>query len=350
MNNRILSIDYLRVVACLLVILLHLCGKFMFAAEPLHEFFVSNILNSFSRICVPLFVMITGYLTISYRESPYNLYTLKITRNIIVPTLIWTAIYFIFNIIKSVIQADGNFSNIDFIKPITLILSGAPYYHMWYMYMIIPLYLIIPMLSKSLGSLSISHLKCIAIVFFILSLCDGIWKAANEESGFWMFSFVDYLGYYFWGAYCLKSIQLNKTNGYYSLVAYIVLSLLTALLTQYFHVFSDEFYFYKNYSPTVILASVLVFSYLIRIKPVANKHVTFISNNSFRIYLCHAAVIDTYFILIGISSKGLKFSYVSYALYLIIGFTVVFLVSLLICRILEIIRYYSREKYKLYIP
>lgn len=64
MTDKIGWIDNLRAVACMMVVLIHSTTYYITAGGAPGDVHwdVANILNSASRVCVPLFFMISGYL------------------------------------------------------------------------------------------------------------------------------------------------------------------------------------------------------------------------------------------------------------------------------------------------
>ena len=62
-NKRLYYIDHLRVFACLMVITIHISSEYMFLGNiGSRSFMLYYMLDSFSRSCIPIFLMITGAL------------------------------------------------------------------------------------------------------------------------------------------------------------------------------------------------------------------------------------------------------------------------------------------------
>ena len=61
MLNKILWLDYVRAIACCMVVLLHTAAEYVLKSEGVNWNF-ANLVDSFTRVCVPLFFMISGYL------------------------------------------------------------------------------------------------------------------------------------------------------------------------------------------------------------------------------------------------------------------------------------------------
>ena len=62
--QREIWLDFLRAIACILVVLLHTSAPYLYKIQtiPMRSWHVGNYVDSFTRISVPLFFMISGYL------------------------------------------------------------------------------------------------------------------------------------------------------------------------------------------------------------------------------------------------------------------------------------------------
>ncbi len=96
------NLDFLRVLACILVISIHVSAFFVtkFVEEPNLKFTIGNFYDSFSRIAVPIFVLLSGRFALSDEKNiNIKFYYKKIFFKIIIPTLIWSFLYFLYNYI-----------------------------------------------------------------------------------------------------------------------------------------------------------------------------------------------------------------------------------------------------------
>lgn len=169
-------IDCARWFAMLLVVACHACDPFNCAPES-----VSNpeflrwgaIWGSMLRPCVPLFVMITGALLLPVREASLGEFYKKRIPRVLFPLLIWSAIYtfspWIFGLFAggdagtareitttffpySGFMNGGNGPATDFASALAT-LATVPFsfnyfsVHLWYVYMLIGLYLYLPIFS-----------------------------------------------------------------------------------------------------------------------------------------------------------------------------------------------------------
>ncbi len=139
-------LDLLRIFASFCVILLHVIS-------PLHgdlSYFGTrlwhavNILNEIARTGVPLFLMLTGCLLLGAPETADfgKFYRRRLTR-ILIPFLIWDALYYVLPCIFS----GGRLSLRTFFDE--LLVQGSAY-HLWYVYALAGIYLLLPFLSRAL--------------------------------------------------------------------------------------------------------------------------------------------------------------------------------------------------------
>lgn len=128
--NRIFSYDVIRVVAILAVVMIHCSVSFVKSYNPPSiGFLAGNLFNSISAMAIQLFVMISGVFMLN-RNKVLNIDNLvKKIIKLFMLFIIWAVVY-----------ASLYHSN--------KFLSGVFYghYHLWFLFMLIGLYLITPIL------------------------------------------------------------------------------------------------------------------------------------------------------------------------------------------------------------
>lgn len=139
MKEREIWIDWLRVVACFLVMMTHACEPFYLGGEGTLVLTRSDalwvsVLNVLPRACVALFVVASSYLLLPMRYSSGEFVRRRLSR-ILVPFLVWTLVYAL---------AFGD--PVENLRSLTLNFNYAAG-HLWFVYMLLGLYLLVPMLS-----------------------------------------------------------------------------------------------------------------------------------------------------------------------------------------------------------
>lgn len=138
-ENRVVYIDYLRVVACFLVMATHSCEPFYLGGEGSLILCESDaiwvsILNVIPRACVALFVFASAYLQFPLHYSTETFFKKRVLR-ILPPFLFWTLVY-------ALIWGEP----VQNLKDLLLNFNYAAG-HLWFVYMLVGLYLIMPLLS-----------------------------------------------------------------------------------------------------------------------------------------------------------------------------------------------------------
>lgn len=138
-NKRIVWTDWLRVMACFMVMVVHstepiyLGGDGAFIASASDAWW-SAFFDSLVRSCVPLFVIASAYLQFPVHYSTGEFFRRRAVR-ILVPFVIWSVFYaFYWG------EPISNFKDLVFNFNYN---AG----HLWFVYMLIGLYLIMPLLS-----------------------------------------------------------------------------------------------------------------------------------------------------------------------------------------------------------
>lgn len=146
-DKRIEYLDYLRVLSCLMVILVHACEFFYVGADAPAiandtDRWVVGIIDSALRPCVPLFVMISGYLLLPVTMPAATFIKKRMTR-VVVPFIIWSVLYATLPLLWAEIDLDGSLGRLGHL----LINFNDASGHLWFVYMLIGVYLVMPIIS-----------------------------------------------------------------------------------------------------------------------------------------------------------------------------------------------------------
>ena len=170
-------IDLLRVVACFLVVFSHCCDPFVAQFDNDRSTFLTGVFSgSFVRACVPLFVMMSGVLLFPVRISMGDFYKKRIGR-ILIPLIFWSVVlpllYYIYlNFITTshspLIDPENYVFGATLAKIYTFIFNfNYDTTPLWYLYMLIGLYFIIPILDVWLKQASRRDIKLFLYVWGI---------------------------------------------------------------------------------------------------------------------------------------------------------------------------------------
>ena len=306
------------------------------------NFWVGNILDSLSRIGVPLFLMISGALMLdkNYKCSTQKL--IKHIKKMIIFFIFWSEIYCIVsNIIISTVINHQPFNKVDFIVHF---IQG--HYHLWFIYLIIGLYLIVPLLRlwvKNENKKSIEYFLILSIIFtYIIQPIinigmnfSDIFKTIytiieNQLCLKYIGGYTSYfiLGYYIHN-YDIKHKRTVYILGIFGLIITIFGTYIISNSTQ------KAIQMYDNLSLNVLLQSTAIFLF-IRTKFINDKNhqnifIDTISKNSLGIYAMHVLIINlTYTIL---QKIGLESAIINIPIVFIASFTLSFLVTYILSKI-----------------
>ncbi|MGL4852291.1 MAG: acyltransferase [Phocaeicola sp.] len=163
-KNEIGWLDWLRVCACFLVVLAHVCDHFVANFDNnIAEFMAGVAWGSFYRPCVPLFTLMTGYLLLPTLLDMGTFYSKKMKR-IFIPFIFWAIVSPILFFAYFQLGANSgspaiNLAEHTFPEMINRLLFSILNFNyatipLWYIYMLIGLYLFIPILSPFLRNAS----------------------------------------------------------------------------------------------------------------------------------------------------------------------------------------------------
>lgn len=162
MKKHVAYLDYLRSYAMIMVVLLHCIGFFITEEKTFGttSWYINLVINAFSRTAVPIFLMISGYLMLSSEgASDIKGFYKKRLGRIVLPLVFWNVVYFIFDVAK-------NNTTLSFANFFKEFFSTGTYYHLWYLYMLVALYLLTPFLKCITDKCSIRQLTLLVIVLF----------------------------------------------------------------------------------------------------------------------------------------------------------------------------------------
>ena len=284
--KRTIYLDILRILATLTVIFYHQKGVVVNPDISWSEDFYS-VCAGITRWCVPVFVMISGSLFLD-NDRPLTLkklYSKNILR-LVTAFAFWSAVYAVYNY-SSVVSFFEDF------------IMGR--YHLWFLYMIVGLYIITPLLRK------ITAHKETTEYFLILGAIFGIStftfnmtplaKIAPTVSNYvfdnmGLSAFAGY-AFFFVAGYYLHKYTLPKVITCSLIVSGVVGCIITILLTIISSHNSDAPYYYSHFFLPTTLECIGVFLFgkvvlsNINFSTKAENVIYKLSKYSFGAYLVH---------------------------------------------------------------
>jgi len=262
-------VDLIRTVAIVGVILLHAANDL--TAQQMNWFEIIrwntvDFYESIGRLGVPLFLMLTGALLLQPSKfgEPLGVFFRKRWARIGLPFIFWGAAFFAWDFLVE----HQAFTSGAIIQGI---LTG-PYYHFWYLYLLVGLYLLTPILRVVMAHADRNVIKYLLVLWFLgASVIPVVDLLTTYRLDTDVLTITGYVGYFVLGAYLL-TVQMRRSSTAIFMTLGIVL---TAIGTYVIAatVGGTEMYFFQQYlSPTIILASVMLFLLLLATqKPTVQK-------------------------------------------------------------------------------
>jgi surface polysaccharide O-acyltransferase-like enzyme len=294
-------IDNARIIACFTIVFLHVASGIVYHDPVFNStaYWAGNIYNSFVRWSVPFFLMISGALLLDpAKNEPAAAFYRKRFSRIIVPLVFWTFFYSALRFTEDMRQ--GVAANVELAKLAKDVCSGNPYYHLWYLYMLVGLYLFMPIVRYCVKAAPVADLRLLCTAWFIIAITTS---AAYSFSGPHTAKFSLFLGSFFnFMPYCLAGYLIAKTGGAQTQRTKQLLTVLAAgmwVCTLCFTYASngltneEKFYYYSFVSITTVPMALALFSLAPRFsRPLFNdKHNNRLANLTLGIYLIHPAVL-----------------------------------------------------------
>lgn len=239
-NQHIVWLDVVRFIAMFTVVCCHCTDPFNFypgTAPNIGEIKLwGAIYGAVLRPCVPLFVMITGALLLPVRGNASTFYKKRIPR-VFYPFLIWSVLYNLFPWITGLLGLNSQII-LDFFPyagedVMRQSLSVAMEYilmipfnfsilavHMWYIYLLIGLYLYLPVFSAWVEKASeraklmflLAWGVTLLLPYYYQFVSNYLWGTCSWNSFGMLYAFAGFNGYLLLGHY-LRNLEwsLKKT-------------------------------------------------------------------------------------------------------------------------------------------
>ncbi len=175
-TERINYYSYLRVFACLSIVVIH-CGSGvlqMFGGnmKNLDKYLVMSLVR-FNMWAVPCFVMITGALLLDKEKLSISTVIRKYILRVLIALLLCGLLFSAFDNIMAIIYKEPGYEKgfrvLQVIKKGTMdALQGTGWAHLWYIYMLVGLYLMMPFyryVAQRASELELIYLIIIFVIF-----------------------------------------------------------------------------------------------------------------------------------------------------------------------------------------
>ena len=296
MKNRRYDYDVLRVCSMLGVIYLHVAAGALRSWNYPVLWNFSNVFACLSTPAVPLFFMMSGALLLKEEKTTdLRLLFRKRIPKVLAPLLTYSAIIILYSVVRD--NAAGALTSLSRLLNTPV---SVPY---WFLYALIPMYLISPMLKRMVDGLSDSHWNYMMALWVILTL--GLYTIRTFVPAEYELVFTEhwtlnlnmiggYLGYFLLGAYLERWERLPSRK---VLIGIIAAMLTVSVLGTRWDTYTKSMYLdrFTNYLTlfTMILSAAifLLAKSCLRGKEEKGKLLPLLSGASFAVYLIHPLAI-----------------------------------------------------------
>ncbi|MEW7314398.1 acyltransferase family protein [Buttiauxella gaviniae] len=315
----------IRALAAIMVVILHINSQYFHDISSYWPVFA--VIGAAMRPCVPLFLMLSGYLLVGKPVGVITFMKKRVSR-LIPPILFWGGFYVVF----ISIVGDAPISIISFIR----ILIEPPMFHLWYLYLIVGVYLTVPILSGWYVSSSLSDKIFYVSLWLTCLILGGSYIGVDVINRYYLGQFSTYVFYLLAGALIRDINTRFEFNKNICLIFFAVftgaISALTIVNSAKTGIPSEEYYEYT--SPLVAMQSLSIFYYLLSFDK-SSSVTSVISSRSLGIYCVHVSVILCIFPWVKLY---ISMPFASY----VFSFTFTVIASLSICSVIGRIKYIRR--------
>lgn len=303
MKNRNISFDFCRILSAFAIVILHTSAVYIKRC-PVDsvEFGIANFYDSLSRFGIPMFVMISGAIFLSEEKqiTVKKLWLRNILRMLII-FCIWSFAYYFY-------QCKYEWNVSIFHNGIVGVIAGCVYAsnHFWFIFMIIGLYAIVPLLRSFLKNATEKELKYFVILFFLFQIVRNTITILADKSliteimdKFTIVELSGYLGYFVLG-YILNKYDISKKWKRMIYASLPVCFLINYLVSEFMSKKQGTYHpgIYDSFGIFTFVISIAIFLFFkelgrkITKEGKLTKLVSNVSLDTLGIYLLHVGVLN----------------------------------------------------------
>lgn len=314
--ERKYSIDLLRVFSAFAVVIIHAVSSSVANSTVKIDVLLLSNLNTIHNLMnwsVPVFFMITGYCLLRKENCSYKYCFSHVVKYVCV---LFTVGLFYALLEEIFVSKIVNVSVL--IKSLFNVISGNLWDHMWFVYAIIGIYLVMPIIHSFMKQSTQNAFILTGLLFFfdIMLPIFEKWIPIGIT-----FPFSGYLFYVCLGG-VLAQIDIHKTASYFVYFA--------GLLASVYIIFNNHQFGYKHLAVCLMATSMFLIVSELKIKP--NKLLLCVSKCTWGIYLIHP-------LFINIANKLLRidmvtsYTYLKLFVFTVVIFTISFLTTYILRKI-----------------
>lgn len=293
-EGRIIGYDILRIIAIIMVVIIHSNVIYLSNNQGSVLWILVMEFTALCVVSVPVFFMLSGAVLLDCTEivGIKQLFAKRISKQII-PFMAWSIIYVVLRIAMGKIPLS--------IDSFLSLLNEPAYYQFWFMYTLLSIYLLLPILQKIVIHASKTLMEYILLLWIIF--CVLIPMISKYIPKLTLSSHIDlivcegYIGYFLLGYYLKKyPIFKENCNNWILMISGIVITTIGAMVEWFLNRDSYTGYVYCSYMlPGAVLASIGLYSGMLNKKWRMNvgleKIITSLSSLSIGVFYIHMLVL-----------------------------------------------------------
>lgn len=286
------DISIMRIIATLAVVFLHTCNTIANNIESYNiserEYFVLTTGNVLMNWAVPIFFMITGSLLLrKNNDLTYKKVIFKYLKRIVLAL-------FIFGVPFSIMEIYMDTRTLDIsmiLSAIVNVITGNSWSHLWYLYTLIGVYMILPMLKAFVDRCDHQQIEILLIIIYIFNFiipCIEYILDINIAFKLPISSFAVF--YILLGRWLDDKVDINK---YKKIELIMLVALIFSLIgINYFEGYNKAMIWTSYQSPIIALIAALIFLFIKETKINSNQYIWKIDRMCFGVYLVHPVFIN----------------------------------------------------------
>ncbi|GGF31357.1 hypothetical protein GCM10010954_33200 [Halobacillus andaensis] len=300
------EINFVRAIACLLVVMVHVGARFYGAYDESHTT-LTNFFNQISRIGTPLFAVMSGFLLYNQMAKKH----FKVSHflksrmvKIISPFVVWSLFYLAFDYFNG-IEVFPDWSNSSEVADFTYqFITGESYFHLYFISLVIQFYFLFLIIRKWMNLKTITFATILSIYVNYLFVTNNF-EVNNEYVNSFINSrtfLLQWIYYFMLGALLVKlwpyihQFLLKKSNQMFTLITGLFV-LIFSVLDYHSHqqiINSNENLLHFITIPIAFIVLISLYYQLIFWKDFIMEGFIKLGNMSMGIYLIHPFVITLY--------------------------------------------------------
>lgn len=261
-NERLVWPDLLKIASIYCVIVIHSAAPLLAKYKPdkADWWWAANLYDSFSRWCIPVFFILSGMFLIEKCTKISLGHFLKTRlRRIAIPFVAWSGIYFAWRIYSG----KENLAPLSFFS---LLCKEPLFYHLWFVYVLIGLYLLAPILATYAQNATRHNLAYALSAWFVFAslvpALDALDPSKMVLPASASLSVFPYVGYFVLG-YALRNVVPGTASRVLLFLSFLLAYGITAYGTYLVTVGQRNGIFngilYEYWSPNVLIMAIAVF-------------------------------------------------------------------------------------------